>query len=74
MIREQIVTFKVRYDDGSEDVCTDEENCCGVGNCDNRSVSPAAWDIACCQESAQSVEVLQASPTRVIEIEKELNL
>jgi hypothetical protein len=66
-IKEQICTFKIRWDDGEDNVCEDEEDCCGVGGCENRKLSPEEThqngDLFCCY-GTDHADLLNASPVR----------
>lgn len=69
-LREQIVTIKIQYEDGEQEVCDNEEECCGPGNCSNRGMTPET-----AHENDQLVyefdglthyEILQISPDREV--------
>ena len=65
-MREQIITLKVRYDDGEENVCSDEESCCGVGNCDERTPPPSEDGDLLDTDIYSKYEVLNSSPAREV--------
>lgn len=67
-IREQIVTVRVRYDDGEENACSDEEACCGLGACEERCAKASANIVStmqCCG-GAMEIEVLQETEPREV--------
>lgn len=71
-IMEQIITVKVRYDDGNEDACSDEKTCCGIGRCEERRerISPQIISTMECCGGSQSIEVLQETEPREVLTEK----
>jgi len=76
-IREQIVTVKVRYDDGEENKCTpsEMEECIGTtdGVCCDTNSSPVDYmtsdGLGCCYEY-ESLEILQSTEPREVLTEK----
>lgn len=44
--KHQTITLEFVFNDNSEEVCENEEDCCGPGMCDNRNFAPEDIDWA----------------------------